>query len=129
MFSVRVDVVAVMDDVSKVVLPDSEGKEDDVCLCKRCSEVHAVKDIEECRRIYREKSRCTRCGLVHRDYDISALIIDGFDSFYCEVYIPKVDELQMDDNETILLPEHVQQRINELRMEKKRKEQDSKTDT
>jgi hypothetical protein len=61
--------------------------------------------------------------------DISALIIDGFDNFDCEVYIPKVDELQMDDNETILLSEHVQQRIDELRMKKERKEQDSKTDT
>jgi hypothetical protein len=55
-----------MDDVSKVVMPDYEGKEDDVCLCKCHGEVNGVKDIEECRRICREKSRCTRCGLVHR---------------------------------------------------------------
>jgi hypothetical protein len=118
-----------MDDVSKVVVPDSEGEEDNVCLCKCCGEVHDVEDIEECHHIRREKSRCTRCGLIHRDYDISALITDGFDIFDCEVYIPKIDKLQMDDNETILLPEHVQERIDKLRMEKKRKEQDSKTDT
>jgi hypothetical protein len=50
------------------------------------------------------------------------LIIDGFDNFDCEVYIPKVEELELDDNDTILLPEHVQKRVDELRLEKKRKE-------
>jgi hypothetical protein len=55
------------------------------------------------------------------------LIIDGFDNFDCEVYIPKVDEIELDENETILLSDHVQKRIDELRLEKKRKEQDGKT--
>jgi hypothetical protein len=59
--------------------------------------------------------------------DILALIIDGFDNFDCEVYIPKVEELEMDDNDTILLLEHVQKRVDELRLEKKRKEQDDKS--
>jgi hypothetical protein len=59
--------------------------------------------------------------------DILALIIDGFDNFDCEVYIPKVEELEMDDNNTILLLEHVQKRVDELRLEKKRKEQDDKS--
>jgi hypothetical protein len=106
MFSVCVVAVVVMDDVLRVVVPDSKGKEDDACLCKRCSEVRAVKDFEECHHIHREQSRYTLCGLVHRDYDISTLIIDEFDSFNCDVYISIVDELQMNDNETILLPEH-----------------------
>jgi hypothetical protein len=59
--------------------------------------------------------------------DILALIIDSFDNFDCEVYIPKVEELEMDDNDTILLLEHVQKRVDELRLEKKRKEQDDKS--
>jgi hypothetical protein len=59
--------------------------------------------------------------------DILALIIDGFDNFDCEVYIPKVEELEMDDNDTVLLLEHVQKRVDELRLEKKRKEQDDKS--
>jgi hypothetical protein len=78
-------------------------------------------------RIRREQSKCTRCGLIHRDYDNSDLIIDGFDNFDCEVYIPKVDEIELDENETILLSDHVQKRIDELRLEKKRNEQDGKT--
>jgi hypothetical protein len=110
----------------KVVVPDSASEEDEICVCKRCGEVHDVKDIEECHRIHREQSRCRRCGLIHRDYGISALIIDGFDNFDCEVYIPKVEELELDDNNIILLPEHVQKRVDELRLEKKTKEQGDK---
>jgi hypothetical protein len=34
-----------MDDVSKVVIPNSEGEEGRVCKCY--SEVHGVKEIEE----------------------------------------------------------------------------------
>jgi hypothetical protein len=115
-----------MDDMMKVVVPDSTSEEDEICVCKRCGEVHDVKDIEKCRRIRREQSRWYRCGLIHRDYDISTLIIDGFDNFDCEVYIPKVEELELDDNDTILLPEHVQKRVDELRLEKRRKEQGDK---
>jgi hypothetical protein len=115
-----------MDDVMKVVVPDSASEEDEICVCKHCGEVHDVKDNEKCHRIHREQSRCHRCGLIHKDYDISALIIDGFDNFDCEVYIPKVEELELDDNDTISLPEHVQKRVDELRLEKKRKEQGDK---
>jgi hypothetical protein len=78
-----------------------------VCVCKCCAEVHGVKDIEECRRVHREQIRCSRCGLIHRDHDISVLIIDDFHTFDCELYIPNVDELEMEDG-TIILPDHVQ---------------------
>ena len=114
-----------------LIVPDSKGKDDDLCLCKRCGEVHGVQDIEECRHVRREQSRCSRCRLVHRDYDLTARIIDGFDKFDCELYIPNVDELQM-DGETIILPDHVQQRVDELSpMMQELKEQDAnkKTDT
>jgi hypothetical protein len=63
MFMSTVDADSI-DDISKVVVPNSKG-EDDMCACKRCGEVHGVKNIEECRRVHREQSRCTRCGLVH----------------------------------------------------------------
>jgi hypothetical protein len=52
-----------MDDILKVVVPGSMGEETTVSLCKRCGEVHDVKDIEKYHRIRREHSRCTRCGL------------------------------------------------------------------
>jgi len=77
-----------------------------------------VQDVEECRRF-------------DKDYDLTARIIDGFDKFDCELYIPNVDELQM-DGETIILPDHVQQRVDELSpMMQELKEQDAnkKTDT
>jgi hypothetical protein len=108
-----------MDNISKIVVHDFEGEEDDVCVCKHCGDVHDVKDIEECHRVRREQRRCTWCGLVHMDYDISALIIDDFDTFECEIYIPNVDEFQMGDDETIILSDHVLQRVGELRLEKR----------
>jgi hypothetical protein len=52
-----------MDDVMKVVVPDSASEENEICVCKRCGEVHDMKNIEKCRRIRREQSRCHRCGL------------------------------------------------------------------
>jgi hypothetical protein len=58
----------------------------------------------------------------------AVLIIDDFDTFDCELYIPNVDELQMGHG-TIILPDHVQQRVIEVKLQKKRKEQDTKTDT
>jgi len=115
-----------------LIVPDSEGKDDDnLCLCKRCGEVHGVQDIEECRHVRREQSRCSRCRLVHRDYDLTAWIIDGFDKFDCELYIPNVDELRM-NGETIILPDHVQKRVDELSpkmQELKEQEANKKTDT
>jgi hypothetical protein len=41
------------------------------------------------------------------DYVISAFIIDCFNTFDCEIYISNIDELEMDDDETIILPDHV----------------------
>uniref|UniRef100_J3LH48 Uncharacterized protein n=1 Tax=Oryza brachyantha TaxID=4533 RepID=J3LH48_ORYBR len=103
------------DDRSSDVLmvPNSCSEDEDLCLCKRCGEVHGVQDIEACRRIRREQSRCSRCRLVHNDYDLSAWIVHGFEKFECELYIPNIDEMQM-DGETIILPEHVQKRVDEL---------------
>ena len=75
--------------------------------------MHGVQDIEACRRIRKEQSRCSRCRLIHSDYDLTSWIIDGFNKFDCELYIPDAYELKMDD-ETILLPDHVQQEIDEL---------------
>ncbi|KAK3129291.1 hypothetical protein QOZ80_6BG0476470 [Eleusine coracana subsp. coracana] len=99
--------------VDVLIVPDSCSDDKELCLCKRCGKVHGVQDIEECHRIRREQSRCSRCRLIHSDYDDSAWIIDGFEKFDCELYIPNVDELQM-DGETILLSDHVQDRVDEV---------------
>jgi hypothetical protein len=40
---------------------------------------------------------------IHNDYDILELIIDSFATFNCELYIPNVDELKMEDGIIILL--------------------------
>ncbi|KAL6639624.1 hypothetical protein ACP70R_023354 [Stipagrostis hirtigluma subsp. patula] len=106
-----------------LVVPDSDGEEDSVCLCKRCGALHGVKDIEECRRVRREQSRCKRCGLIHSDYLYMVWIREGFVNFDCELYIPNVDELEMSGG-AIILPEHVAKRVDELspRMQRKRKQ-------
>jgi hypothetical protein len=98
-------------------------------VCKCCGEVHDVNDIDECHRIHREQSICPRCGLIHNDYDSSVLIIDDFATSNCELYIPNVNEFQMED-EIIILLDHVQERVDELspRLQKWKKEQDAKTD-
>ena len=120
-------------------MPDSEDedatpeKKNIIIMCKRCGATHGEKDIEECRRVRREKKRCSRCGLIHEDYDTSVWIIDGFDRFDCEVYIPNVAELEM-DGDTIILPPHVQSKIDEIspRAQEIKKEQEDakkKSDT
>jgi hypothetical protein len=45
-----------MDDVIKVVAPNSVSEEDEIYVCKHYGEVHDVKDIEEYRRIHLEQS-------------------------------------------------------------------------
>lgn len=60
--------------------------------------------------VIEEKSkwaRCSRCGTIHDDYDILVLIINNFSASNCELYIPNVDELRMEDG-TIILQDLVQ---------------------
>ena len=75
----------------------------------------------------REASRCARCGIVHRDYDLTAWILGGIEKFDCELYIPDVEKLQM-DGDTILLPEHVIKKLDEIYNMKKLEEAKMKQD-
>ncbi|KAK3146832.1 hypothetical protein QOZ80_3BG0273020 [Eleusine coracana subsp. coracana] len=109
-----------------VIVPDSEEQDK---YCRFCGERHGRDAFEECLRIRREKSRCSRCHLVHSDYDVTAHLFDGFEYFDCEIYIPNMEEHKM-HGDIIILPEHVEQRIDEispLRKKLKLKEEASKT--
>ncbi|RLM86926.1 hypothetical protein C2845_PM04G03280 [Panicum miliaceum] len=92
--------------------PESQGT-----LCKRCNSIRN-NDVVACRLARREASRCERCRLVHRDYDLAARILDDQDKFDCLICIPDVDKLQM-SGKTILVPEHVQNKLDEQRKMKK----------
>jgi hypothetical protein len=81
-------------------------------LCSRCNTVHGVNDSEGCRLARRLASRCGRCGLVQKDYDLTTWIIYDMDTFDCKIFIPDVEKLQMDGN-TIIVPEHVSKKMEE----------------
>ncbi|CAD6253114.1 unnamed protein product [Miscanthus lutarioriparius] len=100
------------------VLPDSDQL-DEVVHCPRCGTFHAGGVFgEECYQARREARRCARCGLLHEDYDMIAKWLDYLDKFDCEIYIPDVSKLQMDGN-TIILPEHVINKLDKIRDAKK----------
>ncbi|CAD6243286.1 unnamed protein product [Miscanthus lutarioriparius] len=114
---VQLEYDAVLPD-SVDVLPDSDQL-DEVVHCPRCGTFHAGGVFgEECYQARREARRCARCGLLHEDYDMIAKWLDYLDKFDCEIYIPDVSKLQMDGN-TIILPEHVINKLDKLRDAKK----------
>jgi len=111
---------------SVYVVPDSVEVMPE-SLCARCGTFHADNDDEGCYQARREASRCARCGIVHRDYDLTAWILGGIENFDCELYIPDVEKLQM-DSDTILLPEHVIKKLDEIYNMKKLEEAKMKQD-
>jgi len=48
---------------------------------------------------------CSRCGLIHSEYEITSWIY-GFNEFDCKVLFPNIDDLKM-DGDTVLLPAHI----------------------
>jgi hypothetical protein len=87
---------------------------DKVVHCPRCRTFHAGGVFgEACREARRNARRCARCGLLHEDYDLLAIVLDGMEKFDCNFYIPVVEELQMSGN-TIILPEQVVQKLDEM---------------
>ncbi|PVH62817.1 hypothetical protein PAHAL_3G408000 [Panicum hallii] len=101
------------------MVPDSMEPESQGTLCKRCNTIHGDNDVVACRLACREASRGESCRLVHRDYNLAARILDDQDKSDCLIYIPDVDKLQI-SGETILVPEHVQNKLDEQRKMKKR---------
>ena len=98
---------------SVMEVPDSidDAPDDEVVHCPHCSMFHAGGVFgEACYQARREARRCARCGLIHSDYDLISSIIYLIDPFDCEIFIPDVDKLEMNGN-TILLPKHVQMKL------------------
>jgi len=105
----------------EVVLPDSVKvlPESIEVLCPRCCTFHAGGVFgEACFQALREARRCARCRLVHSDYDLTTWIVDGIEKFDCELYIPDMENHQM-DGDAILIPEHVEKKLDEIRKMKK----------
>lgn len=87
--------------------PDSEMVPDSLppgaFLCARCHLVH--EDRQAWNRAHSSLWPCSRCGLVHAEYIIGAMIY-GLDEFNCELFIPDLDNVVMHGN-SIELPTHV----------------------
>jgi hypothetical protein len=109
------------------VVPNSEtvaAEDSDMVLCVRCCTSHGAADSKACYQARREARRCGRCGLLHEDYDLAAWILHDFEHFDCKIYIPDLDKLVM-RGETIILPEHVMNKLDEeynMKRQKKMKE-------
>jgi len=107
-------IAGAMEMTSESFVPYSLLPESKPSLYVRCGMTHDDNDDEGCRRARRRASRCARCGLVHRDYDLAARIMDDMENFECEIYIPDVKKLQM-DGYTILVPENILKKLEEHR--------------
>ena len=92
---------------------------DEVVDCPRCRMFHAGSVFgEACRQARRNARRCARCGLLQEDYDLVTQVLDGMEDFDCKFYIPVVEELQLEGN-TIILPEQVVQKLDEMNQARK----------
>ncbi|CAL5090782.1 unnamed protein product [Urochloa decumbens] len=124
--SVVLDVPDAVKDMADAVEDDAPDAVDEVpdidvvVDCPRCRTFHAGGIFgEACRQARRNAPRCARCGLLHEEYDLTAQVFDGMDNFDCKIYIPVVEELQLDGN-TIILPEQVVQKLDEMNQARKR---------
>ncbi|KAG2583249.1 hypothetical protein PVAP13_6KG152500, partial [Panicum virgatum] len=115
---------SVDDDVPDAVedVPDAVKEEpdvDEVVNCPRCRTFHAGGVFGgACRQARRNARRCARCGLLHEDYDLVTQVLDGMENLDCKFYIPVVEELQLEGN-TIILPEQVVQKLDEMNQPRK----------
>ncbi|XP_025820085.1 uncharacterized protein LOC112896358 [Panicum hallii] len=72
-------------------------------LCALCHLVHEIRQAWN--RAHSWRWPCSRCGLVHAEYRLSAMIY-GLDEFNCELLIPDLDNVMMHGN-TVMLPAHM----------------------
>uniref|UniRef100_A0A0E0CJP3 Uncharacterized protein n=1 Tax=Oryza meridionalis TaxID=40149 RepID=A0A0E0CJP3_9ORYZ len=118
-----IDAVAIVDEVDAAAVVqevDTAALWSTLPECVRCGRVHddkGDKGLEEYRCARRRL--CSRCGLLHRDYMLSARMY-GVEEFDCEVFLPDLKDVKMDGN-TILLPAHVIKMIDDLVESKKQK--------
>ncbi|CAD6220990.1 unnamed protein product [Miscanthus lutarioriparius] len=121
-FVEALDIVDVMPDSVEMV-PDSVES-----LCPRCGTFHASGVFgEACFQACRHIRRCARCGLLHEDYDLPARWLHGMEKFDCEFYVTDVEKLQM-DGDTILLPDDVIKKLDEIYNMKKLEDTKMKQD-
>ncbi|CAO2190629.1 unnamed protein product [Urochloa humidicola] len=85
--------------VNVVVAPDSESME-------------FVQDSEPF-VVVPERWPCSRCGLIHEDYNLSARIIYDLNEFDCKLFIPDLDKVEMDGN-TLIAPPNVLEMIDKM---------------
>jgi hypothetical protein len=95
-----------MDVHAQEVAPESQK------VCARCHLVH--EDRQAWNRVHSQYWPCSRCNLVHEHYRLGAMIY-GLDEFDCFVFIPDLDELDM-DGRSIKLPPRVLKMLDEKRM-------------
>ncbi|KAL6615311.1 hypothetical protein ACP70R_037581 [Stipagrostis hirtigluma subsp. patula] len=105
-----------------LVVADSEEIVTGVTPCPRCGIAHAM-DREEWNRWHSRFTPCSRCGLVHLNYMVTALLA-GLDEFDCEVLFPNLDDLKVEEDGAIILPDHLIELHDKLA--KRRKLQDQK---
>ena len=72
-------------------------------LCPHCNQVH--EDRESWNRVHSRFWPCSRCGLVHYEYMVFAMI-HGLDEFGCEVFIPDPNNIVM-HGDSVVIPPHV----------------------
>ncbi|PUZ52556.1 hypothetical protein GQ55_6G280200 [Panicum hallii var. hallii] len=96
--------------------PDSETMVPDSLppgsfLCALCHLVHEVRQAWN--RAHSRRWPCSRCGLVHAEYRLGAMIY-GLDEFDCELLIPDLDNVVTHGN-TVMLPAHVLKMLDKKR--------------
>ncbi|XP_066318256.1 uncharacterized protein [Miscanthus floridulus] len=115
------DSIEVLDTVD--IVPDSVES-----LCPRCGTFHIGGIFgEACFQAHRHTRRCARCVLLHEDYDLPARWLHGMEKFDCEFYVTDVEKLQM-DGDTILLPDDVIKKLDEIYNMKKLEDAKMKQD-
>jgi hypothetical protein len=95
-------------------LPDSETMVLDSLppgffLYARCHLIH--EDRQAWNRAHSRRWPCSRCGLVHAEYRLGAMIY-GLDEFDCELLISDLDNVVMHGN-ALMLPAHVLKMLDE----------------
>ena len=96
-----VDLLRSVEALDSVMVPDSLPP--GAFLCPRCNQVH--EDRESWNRVHSRFWPCSRCGLVHYEYMVFAMI-HGLDEFDCEVFIPDPNNIVM-HGDSVVIPPHV----------------------